>query len=60
MYVLNAVNAGNVTLRATPQQAGELIFASNNDKVWLVLRPTVGGTTNKKPPLITNNNLLGR
>ena len=35
-------NGGNVTLRATPQQSGKLIFASNNEKIWLVLRPTVG------------------
>jgi Flp pilus assembly protein CpaB len=52
MYVLNSSssNGGNVTLRATPMQAGQLIFASSNDSIWLVLRPTIG--TNSKPPTI--------
>jgi Flp pilus assembly protein CpaB len=44
VYVLGT-NGGNVTLRATPQQAGELIYASENQQPWLVLRPTVGTTT---------------
>jgi hypothetical protein len=57
MFVMNAgTNGGNVTLRATPTQAGELIFASNNAKIWLVLRPPVGSVT--KPPVISTNNLL--
>jgi Flp pilus assembly protein CpaB len=57
MYVMG-VNGTNVTLRATPKQAGELIFASTNAKIWLVLRPAVGSTTTQ-PPLITANDLLG-
>jgi Flp pilus assembly protein CpaB len=63
MYVLNAgttnggTASGNVTLRATPHQAGELIYASSNAKIWLVLRPVVGSVT--KPPVITANDLLG-
>jgi Flp pilus assembly protein CpaB len=57
MYVLNSASGGNVTLRATPRQAGELIFASQNDKVWFVLRPAIGTVT--RPPVITTNNLLG-
>ena len=57
MYVMGAT-AGNVTLRATPRESGELIFASTNAKIWLVLRPAVGSTTTK-PPLITVNDLLG-
>jgi Flp pilus assembly protein CpaB len=56
MYVMN-LNGGNVTLRATPTQAGELIFASNNAKIWLTLRPPVASLT--KPPVISTNNLLG-
>jgi Flp pilus assembly protein CpaB len=56
MYVLNSAS-GNVTLRATPTQAGELAFASQNDKVWLALRPAIGTVT--KPPLIDNDYLLG-
>ena len=59
MYVMNAgTNGGNVTIRATPKQAGELIYASANAKIWLVLRPAVG-TTPTKPPTITSNDLLG-
>lgn len=59
MYVISAAaNGGNVTLRATPRQAGELIFASQNAKIWLVLRPAVGSTTTK-PPVISVNDLLG-
>jgi Flp pilus assembly protein CpaB len=53
-----ATNGGNVTIRATPKQAGELIFASNNAKIWLVLRPAVGSTTTR-PPVISVNDLLG-
>jgi pilus assembly protein CpaB len=58
MYVLNTNSDGNVTLRATPAQAGKLIFASGNAKIWLTLRPANGSVT--KPPLITSNSLLGR
>jgi Flp pilus assembly protein CpaB len=56
MYVLG-VNGGNVTLRATPTQAGTLIYASQNSQPWLVLRPTVASVT--KPPVISSNNLGG-
>jgi Flp pilus assembly protein CpaB len=56
MYVL-AVNGGNVTLRATPTQAGQLIYASQNATIWLVLRPTIA--TNTKPPVITARNVTG-
>ena len=57
MYVMGVVGT-QVTVRATPKQAGELIYASTNAKIWLVLRPAVGSTTTK-PPLITANDLLG-
>jgi pilus assembly protein CpaB len=57
MYVMGIGN-GNVTLRATPTQAGELIWASNNAKIWLTLRP--GGATVAKPPAVTALTLLGR
>jgi len=56
MHVL-AISGGNVTFRATPRQAGELIYASANARVWLVLRPTVGSTTST-PPVITGSDLL--
>lgn len=50
LYVLG-VNGANVTLRAlTPTQAGQIIFASTNDQIWLALRPTIG--TKTKPPVI--------
>ncbi|HXH96009.1 MAG TPA: Flp pilus assembly protein CpaB [Gaiellaceae bacterium] len=59
MYVMNAgTNGGNVTLRATPRQAGALIFASDNARIWLVLRP-VNGSTQAKPPVVSVNDLLG-
>jgi Flp pilus assembly protein CpaB len=59
MYVLTAPpGGGNITMRATPAQAGEFIYASQNAKVWLVLRPAVG-STESKPPVITSNDLLG-
>ena len=49
------VSGGNTTFRATPTQAGRLIWASQNANIYLVLRPTVGSVT--KPPVISN---LGR
>jgi Flp pilus assembly protein CpaB len=58
MYVLNAAaDGGNVTLRATPTQAGTLLYASQNASIWLVLRPTIG--TTPKPPVISSNALVG-
>jgi Flp pilus assembly protein CpaB len=57
VYVMNVLG-GNVTIRATPRQAGQFIFASQNAKIWLTLRPAVGSTT-PKPPVITANDLLG-
>jgi len=57
MYVLNSGgDGGNVTLRATPTQAGKLIYAANNAQIWLTLRPTIA--TKPKPPVISN--LTGR
>ena len=57
MYVL-AVSGGNVTLRATPTQAGQLIFATENDSIYLALRPTIGTIT--KPPVISATQVTGR
>jgi Flp pilus assembly protein CpaB len=54
MYVLDG---GNVTLRATPTQAGTLIYAANNAQIWLTLRPTIA--TTPKPPVIGTGNLTG-
>jgi Flp pilus assembly protein CpaB len=58
MYVINAGSGGgNVTLRATPTQAGQLMYASANTTIWLALRPTIGTVT--KPPVITSNAVIG-
>jgi Flp pilus assembly protein CpaB len=60
MLVLTAPAAGggNVTLRATPRQAGIFIYAAQNAKIWLVLRPAVGSTATR-PPVVSVNDLLG-
>jgi Flp pilus assembly protein CpaB len=59
MYVLTApAGGGNITMRGTSRQAGEFIYASQNAKIYLTLRPAVGSTTTK-PPVITANDLLG-
>jgi Flp pilus assembly protein CpaB len=60
IYVMNAggTTGGSVTIRATPKQAGELIYASQNAKIWLVLRPAIA-SKNTKPPVISANDLLG-
>jgi Flp pilus assembly protein CpaB len=59
MYVLTAgTNGGNVTIRATPKQAGMLIYAAANAKIWLVLRPAVGSTTTQ-PTQVTSSDLAG-
>ena len=57
MYVLG-LNGSNVTLRATPTQSGQLIYASQNDNLYLTLRPTIGTVT--KPPVITAGSVTGR
>ncbi len=56
-HVRLGVNGGNVTLRGTPTQAGQIIYASTNDSIWLVLRPTVGTIT--KPPVISSRQVTG-
>jgi len=56
MYVLG-INGENVTLRTSPVQSGQLIYASTNDTIWLVLRPTIG--TTPKPPLISARQVTG-
>jgi Flp pilus assembly protein CpaB len=57
LYVL-AVSGGNVTLRATPTQAGQIIYAAQNDTIYLALRPTIGTIT--KPPVIGATQVTGR
>ena len=58
MEVMNAVDGGNVTLKATARQAGQLIYASSNTQIWLTLRPTLG-TVTKRPPVISANAVTG-
>ena len=47
----------NVTLKATPTESGQLIFASSNDSIWLVLRPTIG--TTPKSPVVSASQVTG-
>jgi Flp pilus assembly protein CpaB len=51
MLVLG-VNGGNVTLEATPRQAGQIIYATTNDSIYLALRNTVSKNL-AKPPTIS-------
>jgi Flp pilus assembly protein CpaB len=55
MYVLG-ISGDNVTFRATPTQAGTLIYASTNAQLWLTLRPTIASTP--KPPTIGASSLV--
>jgi Flp pilus assembly protein CpaB len=49
--------AGTVTLRATASQTEELAFASDNGKIWLVLRPSSGARL-ARPGLVTVETML--
>lgn len=58
MLVLG-VNGGNVTLEATtPAQAGQIIYASTNDQIWLALRNTVSVNL-KSAPVIGATSVAG-
>ena len=50
-------NNSNVSLRMTDAQAAKVAFASDNGKVWLVLRPPTGARATA-PRLITVETLL--
>ena len=56
MYVMG-LSGSNVTFRATPTQAGTLIYAANNAQLWLTLRPT--NATKPKPPVISAGAVVG-
>jgi pilus assembly protein CpaB len=56
MYVMG-LSGSNVTFRATPTQAGTLIYASQNASIWLTLRPT--NATKPKPPVIGAGAVVG-
>jgi len=47
----------NVSLKVTDQQAADIAFASDNGKVWLTLRPSVGGKSSK-PSIVTVETLV--
>jgi Flp pilus assembly protein CpaB len=49
--------ASQVTLKATAYQAEQLAFASDNGRIWLVLRPPTGARASK-PNLVTVETLL--
>jgi len=52
-----ASTTSKVTVEATEQQAANLAFASDNGKVWLVLRPASGAKL-APPTLVTMETLL--
>jgi Flp pilus assembly protein CpaB len=53
----NSGKDGNVTLRLTAPQAAKVAYASDQGKVWLVLRPPAGAK-NTRPSTVTLNSLL--
>lgn len=55
----NGVGGGSnvVALKATNAQAQQIAFASDNGKLWLVLRPATGATL-AKPGLVTVETML--
>ena len=57
MEVMTVPSGGNVTLKATARQAGQLIYASSNAQIWLTLRPTLG--TFKRQPVISARAVVG-
>jgi Flp pilus assembly protein CpaB len=50
-------SANQITLRATPRQAAELAFASDNGALWFVLRPPTGATPSP-PSIVTAETML--
>ena len=56
---ISNASTSQVVLRTTPVQASKLAFASDNGRLWLVLRPTTGGTLSP-PNLLTVGTLLLR
>ena len=48
-----------VSLRTTPNQAAELAFASDNGRLWLILRPPTGGRLSSPAPVTVETLLLG-
>ena len=55
----NAISSGgsSVDLRVTDEQAAQLAFASDNGKLWFVLRPSTGAKASP-PSIVTAETLL--
>jgi pilus assembly protein CpaB len=52
-----ATDKSNVTLRLSDEQASHIAFATENGKVWIVLRPTAGAEPSE-PDLVTLETVL--
>jgi pilus assembly protein CpaB len=52
-------SSSTIVLRTSPIQASNLAFASDNGRIWLVLRPTTGGRVSP-PNLVTVRTLILR
>jgi Flp pilus assembly protein CpaB len=46
---LGTSNSSNVLLRVSSKDAAALAYAADNGKVWIVLRPPLGGTESQAP-----------
>jgi len=47
----------NIVLRATSHEAAQFAWASDNGRVWIMLRPSANAT-NPRPPYVTSDTLL--
>jgi Flp pilus assembly protein CpaB len=54
---VTSCSTSSVTLRVGAADAGKLAFASDNGKIWIVLRPPTGGT-NPTPSAVSLESLL--
>lgn len=52
-------STSNVTLRATAAEAEKIAFASDNGKLWLVLRPSSGASVSPPNMVTVETELLG-
>jgi Flp pilus assembly protein CpaB len=52
-------SSSNVTLRVGATDAAKLAFASDNGKIWIVLRPPTGGTNPGASPVTLESLLSG-
>jgi Flp pilus assembly protein CpaB len=52
-----AADKSNITLRVTDQQAAHIAFASENGKIWVVLRPKAGAEPSA-PDIVTLETVL--